>query len=149
MLAKKITQDYIQAMKNKESQRAATLNFLRAQIKNVMIDQRVEELPDTEVISIIKKQVKQRQDSIRQYQDGGREELADKEKAELEILREYLPEEMPDDQLDTIIGEALKETGAQGMKDMGAVMKSALAKTGGRADNKRVSDLVRQKLSQI
>ena len=149
MLSKNITADYIKAMKAKESLKASTINFLRAQIKNVMIDKRIEELDDVEVITIIKKQVKQRQDSIEQYTNGGRDDLAAKEQAELEILKEYLPEEMSAEELEPIVKETVQEIGAVSMKEMGAVMKAVSVKVAGKADNKLVSELVRKILQNL
>ena len=149
MLLKQITADYIQAMKARESQKASTLNFLRAQIKNVMIDKRAEELEDTEIIAIIKKQVKQRQDSIQQYKNGARDDLAVKEQQELDILKDYLPEEMTAQELEPLVREALKETGASGIKDMGSVMKTLMPKVAGKADNKLVSELVQKELGRL
>ena len=148
-LEQKITADYIQAMKDKATLRSSTLSFLRAQIKNVMIDTRVKELPDADVVAVIKKQIKQRQDSIEQYEKGGRMDLADKEKQELAILKSYLPAEMGEEQIKSIIASIIKETGAAGMKDMGNVMKAVGVQVAGRADNKLVSTFVKQALSQV
>lgn len=147
MLAEQINQEYIQAMKNRDSLRVSTLSFLRAQIKNVMIDRKSEKIEDADVIQVIKKQAKQRQDSIEQYEKGGRPELAAKEKQELDILKEYLPEEMSDDQLRPFVDEAVKESGATSMKDMGRVMKALMSRVAGKADNKMISRLVKQALS--
>ncbi|MCK5580961.1 MAG: GatB/YqeY domain-containing protein [Candidatus Omnitrophica bacterium] len=149
MLAEQISKDYIQAMKAKDSLKSSTLSFLRAQIKNVIIDKKKDVLEDEEVVAIIKKQVKQRHDSIEQYEKGGRPELAQKEKQELEILKNYLPEEMAAEQLGPIVEEAIKESGATSMKDMGAVMKAVMPKVAGKADNKMVSDLVKKSLAQL
>lgn len=149
MLAKKIDADHIKAMKARDTLRSSTLSFLRAQLKNVVIDTRVEKLEDTDVIAVIKKQVKQRQDSIEQYEKGGRSDLAEKEKNEMFILQEYLPEEMTEDELIPIVNEVIKEIQATGMKDMGNVMKAVLSRVAGSADGKTVSNLVRQSLSQL
>jgi len=146
MLEKQISADYIQAMKAKDKDRVAVLSFLRAQIKNVLIDKRVEALDDAEVIAVIKKQVKQRQDSISQYRSGGREDLAAKEEQELNILKGYLPQEMSADEIGALVAQAVAQVGAAGMKDMGAVMKAMGPLTAGKADNKVVSELVRKKL---
>lgn len=146
MLQDKISKDYIQAMKAKDSQTSGALSFLRAQLKNIIIEKRVEQLSDEEVISVIKKQVKQRQDSIEQFKQGGRKDLVGKEEAELAILKQYLPEEMPEAELVKIIEETIAETNASSMKDMGSVMKSVGAKTAGRADNKRLSQLIKDAL---
>ena len=149
MLSKQISTDYVAAMKAKDSLRSSTLNFLRAQIKNVIIDRRVEELDDVEVVAIIKKQVKQRLDSIKQFTDGGRGDLAVKEQAELDILKAYLPEEMSAQEVEPMVREAVREVGAGGMKDMGAVMKAVMSKVAGKADNKVVSDVVRKVLGSM
>ncbi|MDP8264762.1 MAG: GatB/YqeY domain-containing protein [Candidatus Aceula lacicola] len=147
MLEQQILKDYIQAMKDKDSLKSSVLSFLRAQLKNVIIEKKVDELEDQEVIAVIKKQVKQRQDSISQFEQGNRQDLVEKEKKELEILRLYLPEEMPEEETKKIIDQVVQELGASSMKDMGAVMKAVGLKTQGRADNKLVSNLVRQSLS--
>ncbi|MDP8266164.1 MAG: GatB/YqeY domain-containing protein [Candidatus Aceula meridiana] len=147
MLENQISQDYIQAMKDKNTLKRDTLSFLRAQIKNLGIERKGEDLKDTDVIVVIKKQVKQRQDSISQFEKGGREDLAAKERQELEILKAYLPKELSEDEVRAAIDETVKKLGASSMKDMGAVMKAAVPKLEGRADNKMVSDLVRKALS--
>lgn len=147
-LEEHINKDYITAMKAKDKERAAVINFLRASIKQIKVDTRVDNLDDAAVISIIKKQVKQREDSIKQYAEGGRPELADKEQAELNVLQEYLPEEMPQEAVEALVDEIIKETGASTMKEMGAVMKMTLDKAAGQADGKMVSDIVKAKLSQ-
>ena len=147
MLEEKIQKDYVEAMKARDPLRSGTVNFLRAQLKNVRINERKETLTDEEVISVIKKQIKQRQDSIEQFKAGSRADLVEKEEAELKILSSYLPEALSEAEIQAIIQEAKKETGAATMKDMGSLMKAAGAKIQGRADNKLVSELVRKSLS--
>ena len=147
MIEERINKDYIQAMKDRDTVKSGTLNFLRAQLKNVHIDKKVQSLEDADVIAVIKKQIKQRQDSIEQYSKGGRQDLADKETAEMNILKTYLPEEMSEAEILKIIGEAVKEVQASSVKDMGKVMKAVAPKVAGRADNKLVSDLVKKALS--
>jgi len=149
MLEEQITKDYIQAMKDKDKVKSSTLSFLRAQLKNVVINTKAEKLEDKEVVVVIKKQVKQRQDSIEQFEKGDRGDLADKEKAELAILKSYLPEEMSAEAVKPLVDEAIKESEASGMKDMGKVMKALLPKVAGKADNKLVSEIVRTTLSQM
>jgi len=146
-LQEKIDQDYIQAMKARDTARSSNLSFLRAQIKNVGIDKRVEKVSDEDVISVIKKQVKQRQESITQFTAGGRAELAAKEQAEMDLLKAYLPAEMSADALAAVVDEVIKATGAASIKDMGKVMKEVLARTAGKADNQAVGALVKQRLS--
>lgn len=149
MLEEQIGRDYIQAMKDRDRIRSSTLSFLRAQMKNVIIEKKADNLKDDEVIAVIKKQIKQRQDSITQYEKGGRQDLADKEAAELAILKGYLPEEMAAEELEGLVAEAIKEAQAASMKDMGKVMKIVAEKTQGKADNKLVSELVKKALSQL
>ena len=147
MLEQKINKDYIDAMKARDRVKSSTLNFLKSQLKYVIIEKKVTELPDPDVIVVIKKQIKQRQESIEQYQKGGRQDLADKEIAELAILKSYLPAEMAEPELNKIIQDVIKETQASSIKDMGRVMKAVGEKTAGRADNKVVSELVKKVLS--
>ena len=149
MLEKKITNDYIQAMKSKEAAKASALSFLRAQIKNVMIDKRVEKVADEDVIAVIKKQVKQRQDSIEQFKQGGRADLVAKETAELALLQSYIPAEISNEQLTAIVQETIKSSQATSIKDMGKVMKDIMPKVAGKADNKRVSDMIKELLSKL
>lgn len=146
-LEQKIQTDYIKAMKDKDPLKSGTLSFLRAQFKNLMIDKRQGNLSDEDVIAVMKKQVKQRKESIEQYEKGGRRDLADKELKELEILKSYLPDQMPEEELKAVIGEVIKESGATGIKDMGQVMKLVVSKVAGRADNKTISDIVRNLLT--
>ena len=148
-LEKKIDQDYISAMKARDGNRSSALNFLRAQIKNVKIDKRIEQVADEDVITVIKKQIKQRQDSIAQFKAGGREDLVVKEEAEFNLLKSYLPAEMSLEALGAIVDEVMKATGASSIKDMGRVMKDVLAKTGGQADNQTVSALVKERLAKV
>ena len=148
-LEDKISQDYIQAMKARDTLRSSTLNFLRAEIKNAKIDKRVETIADADVITVIKKQVKQRQDSITQFRAGSREDLAVKEEQELRILQSYLPAAMPLESLKAVVDEVIKSSGAVSMKDMGKVMKEVLAKVAGQADSQTVSALVKEQLSKM
>jgi len=146
-LEETINTDYVTAMKAKDSVKSGTLNFLRAAIKNIHIDKKVETLEDTEVIAVLKKQVKQRQDSITQFGQGGRQDLVDKEQAELDILKGYLPEEMSEEKLEEIVKATIQQEQANSMKDMGKVMKAVLAKVEGQADNGLVSTLIKKALS--
>lgn len=149
MLEEQIGKDYVQAMKARDSIRSSTISFLRAQLKNVRIEKRAEALEDGDVLAVIKKQIKQRQDSIEQYEKGGRADLVEKENAELVILKSYLPQEMPEAQLMAVIQDVIRSTGATSMKDMGKVMKEVGAKVQGKADNRAVSDLVKKALSAL
>ena len=147
-LEEKILNDYKEAMKAKDTLKSSVLSFLRADMMNLAIAKKKAKLDDSEAVSIIKKQIKQRQDSIEQFSKGGRVEMAEKEKKELEILKTYLPAELPAEEIKKIIEEAVISTGAQDMKDMGRVMKEVQVKAAGQADGKLVSDLVRERLSK-
>ncbi len=148
-LEDKISQDYVQAMKARDSFNSSVLSFLRAQIKNVKVDKRLETVPDEDVISVIKKQVKQRQDSIAQFKTGGRTDLAEKEEMELGILKKYLPPEMSPEQIKNIVEEIITASGATSIKDMGRVMKDVLGRLAGQADNQTVGVIVKERLSRI
>lgn len=148
MLDEKILNDYKEAMKAKDTIRSSVLSFLRAELMNVVIAKKKNKLDDNDIITVIRKQIRERQDSIEQFKKGNRLDLADKETKELQILKVYLPPELSCDEINTIIGEAIKLAGAKDSKDMGRVMKEVTAKISGRADGKLVSDLVRQQLSK-
>ena len=147
MLEEKIFNDYKEAMKARDTLKSSVLSFLRADILNQATAKKKDKLDDAEVIAVIKKQIKQRQDSIEQFTKGGRFEAAEKEKKESETLRVYLPAELSVEQIKSLIEEAARVTGATSIKDMGRLMKELTAKIAGGADGKLVSDLVRQRLS--
>jgi len=149
MLEDKILNDYKEAMKNKDTLKVSTLSFLRAQFMNLAIEKRKKVLDDIDAIAAIKKQIKQHLDSIEQFKQGNRQDLVDKETKELEILKSYLPPELPAEEIKKIIEEAIAVTGAQDMKDMGRVMKEVNVKIAGQADGKLVSDLVKERLSPL
>lgn len=146
MLEEKIMNDYKDAMKARDSLKSSVLSFLRADMMNVAVAKKKVKLDDSEVVAVIKKQIKQRQDSIEQFTKGNRLEMAEKEKKEAEILKTYLPPELSEDQIKKVIDEVVAATGAQGIKDMGKVMKEVNAKLAGQADGRLVSELVRGKL---
>jgi len=148
MLEEKIFDDYKAAMKAKDTLGVSVLSFLRAEIINVAFAKKKAKLDDTEVIGVVRKQIKARQDSIEQFKKGDRQDLADKESRELEILKTYLPKELAQEEINKIIEEAVSSTQAAGLKDMGRVMKEVMAKVAGQADSKLVSDIVKEKLSK-
>ncbi|MFA5410801.1 MAG: GatB/YqeY domain-containing protein [Candidatus Omnitrophota bacterium] len=148
MLEEKILNDYKEAMKAKDALKSSVLSFLRAEMINAAIAKKKKALDDSEVIAVIRKQVKARQDSIEQFKQGKRDDLADKESREAEILKVYLPQELPPEEIKKIIEETVLATAAAGMKDMGKVMKEVTPKIAGKADAKLVSDLVRERLSK-
>lgn len=147
MLVEKIFNDYKEAMKARDTLKSSVLSFLRADMLNQATAKKKDKLLDAEVIVVIKKQIKQRQDSIEQFTSGGRLEAAEKEKKESEILKGYLPAELSLSQIKSLMEEAVISTGATDIKDMGRLMKELTVKIAGQADGKLVSDLVRQRLS--
>jgi uncharacterized protein YqeY len=147
MLSDRIQKDYIDALKAKNKHKVDFLSFIRAEIKNSAIDLRKEKLDDNEVLTVIKKQKKRLQDSKESFTSSGRTDLIESLEKELNILDEYLPKPLEDSELTQIIEAIIAETNASSMKDMGKVMKEVLAKVGVRADSKKVSEIVKGKLS--
>ena len=147
MLEEKILSDYKESMKAKDTLKTSVLSFLRAEMINLANAKKKSKLDDPEVVTVIKKQIKQRQDSIEQFTKGGRVEMAQKEQKEMDMLKGYLPPELSADETKKVIDEIILAIGASGIKDMGRVMKEANTKLAGKADGKLVSDLVREKLS--
>ena len=128
-------------MKAQEKERLSTLRMLQSAVKNEQINVG-HELSDEEAMSVIRKAVKQRQDSIEQYTKGNRPELAEKERAEMELLKTYLPPELTDEEVENGVIEIVKALGATSKKDMGRVMKEATAKYKGRVDGKKIQEIV-------
>jgi uncharacterized protein YqeY len=147
MLEEKIFNDYKQAMKDRDSLKSGVLNFLRAQILNTAIAKKKNKLEDSDCLAVIRKQIKERQDSIEQFKAGNRLDLAEKETRELEILKSYLPPGLTEEEIKKIIEEAVFASGASSLKEMGRVMKEVTDKVAGRAESKLISDLVRERLS--
>ena len=146
MLEDKILADFKDAMKKRESLKIATLSFLRSQLKNIAIEKKEDKLDDSDIIAAIKKQVKQRLDSIEKFKSGGRQDLVEKEQNEVEILKSYLPKELSREEIEKVVDEVIVNIGANTMKDMGKVMKEVISQVAGRADNKIVSELIKSKL---
>jgi uncharacterized protein len=142
MLLDKIAADMKEAMRAKDAARLSTLRMLKSAVEYYKIEKKQEKLSDADVVAVIKKQVKQRQDSIEGFEKGGRADLVEKEKAELVVLKSYLPEEIPQAQLEEIVKAAIAEVGAATKADMGKVMKAVQTKVAGRADNRLVSQIV-------
>ena len=134
------------AMKAGEKQRLGTIRLVLAALKQQEVDSRAE-LTDDDVIAILTKMVKQRKDSVTQYEEAGRDELAAQEKYEIGVIQEYLPEALSDDEIAAIIDEVITATGASSPQDMGKVMGQLKAKLAGRADMGAASALVKQKLA--
>ena len=146
-LKEKIISDLTDAMKAKEAERVSTLRMVKANLMNRQIE-KGGELTDEEVTKALQSLAKQRRDSIEQYQAAGRQELADKEAAEIAVIEDYLPQAATAEEIYAAVDAAVAETGATTVKDMGVVMKAAMAKLSGKtADGKAVNEAVRSKLS--
>ena len=145
MLKTQLTDDMKAAMKGGDKSRLAVIRLINAAIKQREVDERIE-LNDEQVLAVLDKMVKQRRDSIKQYTDAGRTDLADLEQAEVEIIQGYLPAALSDEEIAAIIEQAISETGASSMSDMGKVMGKVKPQVQGRADMGAVSGLVKAKL---
>jgi hypothetical protein len=144
-LREKIDADSKDALKSGAKDKVSTLRMLIAALKNKQIDKR-RPLTEEEVVETVRSSIKQRKDSIEQFAKGGRQDLVDKETAEVAVLDAYLPQQLSREEVEAMVREAIAETGAQGSKDMGKVMKALIPKIGGRADGKLVSELVKHAL---
>ena len=144
-LREQIDSDIKAAMKSGAKDKVSALRMLSAALKNKEIEKRAP-LTDGEVADTVRSLIKQRKDSIEQFGKGGRQDLVDKESAEVAILEVYLPQQMAREEVEKIVREVIGQTGAQGPKDMGKVMKALVPVLAGRADNKLVSELVKSSL---
>jgi len=145
-LKNQITEDMKAAMRAKEQRRLSAIRMLIAAVKQKEIDEQIS-LDDTQTMQVIEKLVKQRKDSISQFEKADRQDLIDIETAELKVLQAYLPEPLTQAEIDTIIKDTISELGASDMKDMGKTIQSVKAKLQGRADMSDVSKLIKEKLS--
>ncbi len=135
------------AMKSGEKQRLSVIRMARAAIKNQEIEKR-KDLDDDEIIEVLSREVKQRRDAIAEYKKAGKEDIIAGLNKEIEILSEYLPEQLSTEELENLIQELINETGASSMKDIGRVMEAIMPKVKGRADGRIVNQMVQEKLSQ-
>jgi len=141
-LEKKINDDLKKAMKDKDQGKISVLRMIRADIQSLSIEKKRNELNDEDIIKLVHRQAKRHKESIEQFTKGGRNDLVEKEKAELKIIELYIPEQLSEEELRKIVSEAISETGASSKADMGKVMKFVLEKAKGRADGKTVSGIV-------
>ncbi len=144
-LREKIDGDVKEALKSGAKDKLSTLRMLNAALKNKQIDKR-RPLSNDEVVETVRSLIKQRKDSIEQFAKGGRQDLVDKETAEAAVLEGYLPQQLSREEIESMVRDAIAQSGAQGSKDMGKVMKALIPAIGGRADGKLVSELVKHAL---
>lgn len=146
-LKQQIVNDLTAAMKAKDVSRLSTLRMVKANVMNREIE-KGGELTDEEIVKAMQTLVKQRRDSIEQYENAGRQELADKERSEIEFIEAYLPQAASREEIEAAVTQAIEETGASSARDMGAVMKATQVRLAGRnADGRTVSEIVKAKLS--
>ncbi|NOX76476.1 MAG: GatB/YqeY domain-containing protein [Gammaproteobacteria bacterium] len=145
-LKQRLTDDMKTAMRSKDKPRLGVVRLALAALKQREVDERIE-LDDTQVLAVLDKMVKQRRDSVRQFEDAGRQELADQEHYEIGVLQDYLPAALDKAELDALISQAIKTSGAESMKDMGKVMGILKPQVQGRADMGAVSKKIKAHLS--
>ena len=145
-LKDRITEDMKAAMRSADKERLSAIRLVLAAIKQREVDERIT-LDDTQVLGVLEKMIKQRRESIAQFESGGRSDLVAKESAELALLQSYLPAQLSDAEVDALIGEAIKSTGAASIKDMGKVMGLVKAKAQGRTDMGALSARIKARLS--
>jgi uncharacterized protein YqeY len=145
-LKDKLMVDLKSAMKNKEKLRKSVITMVRAAIKQYEVDNRTE-IDDEKIVEIMSKQVKQKKDAIIDFQKGNRQDLVDEANNEIEVLLEYLPKQLTEDEIKRIVDETISDVNASGPKDMGKVMGAIMPKVKGRADGKIISRLVKESLS--
>ena len=146
-LKETLSEDMKSAMRAKDSEKLATIRLINAAIKQREVDERIE-LGDDQVLSVLEKMIKQRKDSITQFEAGGRQDLADKEKSEITVLAAYMPAQMSEAEVQAEVATAVTQAGASGPQDMGKVMAVLKPKLAGRADMTAVSALVKAALTK-
>jgi len=147
-ISEQVQKDMVEAMRSRDELRLSTLRMVKSAIKNKEIDKRGP-LDDKEAQQVLATLIKQRKDSVEQFTKGGRQELADKEAAEIKLIEAYLPKAMGEEEIAAVVKATIAEMGSPTMKDMGTIMKNAMAKlqaTGARVEGKTVSDIVKKQL---
>ena len=145
-IKERLMEDMKEALRSKDKIRLSTIRMINSLIKNAEIDKRGE-LTEEEIVQLLRKYAKQRKEAIEMYEKGGRQDLVEKEKRELEIVESYLPEELSEEEIRKLVREAIEEVGASSPKDLGKVMKVVMPKVKGRADGSLVNRIVREMLS--
>lgn len=145
-LSERLNEDMKQAMKSQDKFRLSVIRMIRSAIKNLEIDQR-RTLDDNEVLDILSREIKQRKDSLQDFEKAGREDLAETVKAEIAVIAEYLPQQLTEEEVKELVLQTIQETGASSKAEMGKVMSALMPKVKGRADGKLVNQLVQQSLN--
>ena len=144
-LKQKLQEDLKSSMKNKDAIKKSVITLIRSSIKQYEVDNRVE-LQDDEIVDLIAKQLKQTRDSLEDFKKGNRDDLVSQAEAEIEVLKEYLPQQLSEEELNEIVISTISEVGATSMKDMKKIMTSIMPKVKGRADGKLINELVKKNL---
>ena len=144
-LKERLQEDLKSSMKNKETVKKSVITLIRASIKQYEVDNRVE-LDEVGMIDLISKQLKQRNDALEEFKKANRDDLVSETEAEIKVLKEYLPQQLSEEELNEIVKETISEVGATSMKDMGKIMSAIMPKTKGRADGKLINKLVQANL---
>jgi len=147
-LKTKLEDDLKRAMRERNAQRRDVIRYIRSEIRNQEIRLR-RDLEDDDAIQVLSRQAQQRRDSIEAFQSANRQDLVEKERAELEIITEYLPQQMGEDEIRALVAQTVAETGAAGPRDMGKVMSAIMPQVRGRAEGRQVSALVSEKLREL
>ncbi len=145
-LKEQIPEDLKNALRNKKALELSVLRMLQAALKNKEIDNKKEELKDEDVVTVVGAEIKKRRDAVKEYEKVNRPDAADQEKAEIDILMKYMPQQMSEDEIRDVVKSAVEETQAEGMKDIGKVMKVLMPKVKGKADGAVVNKIVRELL---
>jgi uncharacterized protein len=145
-LLERLNEDMIKAAKARDSERLGVIRFVRSQTKNRQIELK-RDLKDDDVVEVLSRIAKQHRESIEQFEGGGRSELVERERGQLAVIEEYLPEQLGEQELMEILSEVIGETGASGPRDIGAVMQAVMPRVKGRADGKKVKSLVQSRLA--
>lgn len=145
-LKEKLMEDLKTSMKEKDTLRKNTITMVRASIKQFEVDERVD-ADDDQILKIINKQLKEKKNSIEDFKRGDRQDLVDQANAEMEILQEYLPEQLSDEELEEIVKKVISDKGYSSMKDMGNLMKDVMPLVGGKADGSRISEIAKREFS--
>ncbi len=145
-LEEKIAEEMKQALKTGDKARLSTIRMIRSSLKNKEIELR-RKLEDEDVIKVIQGMVRKGEESLEQFQSGGRKDLVEKEQTEIEILKSFLPQPLSQEEMIKVIDETIRETQASSLKDLGKVMKAIMPKLGGKADGKIINQLVKERLS--
>ncbi|QTM99869.1 MULTISPECIES: GatB/YqeY domain-containing protein [Sediminibacillus] len=146
-LVERLNQDMKQAMKNKDKQALSVIRMVKASLQNEAIKLGKDELSEEEELTVLSRELKQRKDSLQEFKEAGRDDLAEKLEDEIKVLQAYMPKQLTEEELEQIVQETIQEVGATSKKDMGSVMSAVMPKVKGQADGSQVNRLVQKHLS--